>query len=64
MCHLNSTKDLVWESFVGDHPGDCRVVAYSDSDFASDLSTSKSTTGGFVAIVGWSPFSPKATICK
>ena len=52
--YINATKDLVLESAVGDHLRDCRLVLYSDADFAgnlrtSNLRTSKSTSGIFLA---------------
>ena len=61
---MNSTKNGSLESFVGDTPDQCKVVLFSDADFAGDLQTSKSTSGAFLATVGRNTYVPINAICK
>lgn len=51
-------------SHLGDPIHDCRLVLFSDSDFAGDARTSKSTTGLFPALVGPQTFAPIAVASK
>ena len=62
--YMNTTKDVSLETFVGDNPEQCKIMLFSDADFAGDLQTSKSTSGAFIAIVGDHTFAPINAICK
>mgnify|MGYP003304721851 CR=1 FL=1 len=62
--YLESTKDISLECFVGDDPQHCHVMNYSDADFAGGKKGFKSTTGGYIAIVGPNTFVPVTAICK
>ena len=64
ICYLHSSLDRTLESFVGDQPQHCHVCLYTDADFAGDTQTSKSTSGGYVAIVGPNTFAPITAMCK
>ena len=46
------TKDYVQTSFVGNDLSQCQIHLWADADFASDLSTRRSTTGTWVECVG------------
>ena len=61
---MNCTQGYVMESFVGDPPEDIVILAASDASFAGDLRTSRSTTGGFLAMFGPNTFAPITAICK
>ena len=61
---MNTTKDVSLETFVGDNPEQCKIMLFSDADFAGDLQTSKSTSGAFIAVVGNHTFAPINAICK
>ena len=49
---------------VGDPYEDLKLAVYSDASFAGDTGDSKSTTGGFLCLVGPSTFVPLNWICK
>ena len=38
------------EGYIGDEPKDLRLQLFADADFASDLSTRKSTSGLFLPV--------------
>ena len=50
--------------YVGDSPEKCSLVWWSDADFASDLQDSKSTSGGYLMLVGPKTSAPIAWLCK
>ena len=62
--YLHVTSNWVLTSIVGDKPEDCRIAAFCDASFVAELQDSKSTTGGFVAIVGPRTFVPVIWPCK
>ena len=62
--YMKTTRDWNLESFVGDSADQCRILLYTDTDFASDLQTSRCTSGAFVAIVGRNTFAPICALCK
>jgi hypothetical protein len=64
ICYINSTKDMVLVSHVGDPISRCHVALFSDADFAGDVRESKSTSGCFVAVIGPNTFAPVGTLCK
>ena len=64
VCYLNSTNDLSLKCFLGDRPEHCHVVNYTDADFAGDRVGLKSTTGGYIAVVGPNIFVPITAVCK
>ena len=64
MFYIHHTPDHSLESFVGDNAQHCRVVLYSDADFAGDLTQAKSTTGLYLAIVGPNACAPATASCK
>ena len=62
--YMHSTRDWSIRTVVGDAPHACKLVCFSDSDFAGDTRTSKSTTGCVVAISGPNTFVPINVLCK
>ena len=64
MCYIHFTRDHVLTCFVGDYPEDCRIALYSDASFAGDLRDSKSTSGGYLCLVGPRTFVPLTWLCK
>ncbi len=61
---IHHHKEYGLHSFVGDRPQDCCLVMFSDASFAGDLVDSKSTTGGFLCLVGPNTFCPISWMCK
>ena len=51
-CWVHQTEDTVSSCFTGDKPSDCQLVMFSDASFAGDLIDSKSTSGGFLFLMG------------
>jgi hypothetical protein len=45
VCYINSTLEVKMHAWVGNPPSEWEFVVYSDADFASDKTTSRSTTG-------------------
>ena len=64
ICYINSTKDWMMHSVIGDAIEDCTLICYADADFASDTEESKSTNGGYVVLVGPNTWAPIACVCK
>ena len=59
-----NTKDLVLVSKIADPLDTVRLALFSDADMAGDESSSKSTTGGMLALIGPNTFSPLDVMCK
>ena len=49
---------------VGNHPKDCVIMYFADADFAGSLRDSKSTSGGYLMLLGPQTFVPLAWLCK
>ena len=64
MCYIHHTKNYAMRSFVGDEPKDCKLLLFADASFAGCLSTSKSTSGGVLCLVGPNTFTPISWLCK
>lgn len=64
MCYINSTVDLNLSSHVGDPIEQGKLLLFTDSDFAGDTRSSKSTTGLFLALVEPRAFAPIAATSK
>ena len=62
--YLNSTQDWVQQCFVGDNLSDCKLAMFADASFAGDVKDSKSTSGGYLCIVGPNTFVPLTWLCK
>ena len=52
ICYLNCTTDYVLQSYVGDTPEKCQLILFCDASFAGDIQDSKSTTGGYLFLMG------------
>lgn len=63
-CHVHSTPDLNLFCLSGNSIQVCRSLLFTDSDFAGNARTSKSTTGQFLALVGPFTFAPITTASK
>ena len=50
--------------FVGDLPDQLKLAVFADASFAGDLKDSKSTSGGFLCLVGPHTYVPLTWICK
>jgi len=61
---MHQTADYAQICFVGDAPGDCWLTLFSDASFAGDLRDSKSTTGGYLCLVGPNTYVPINWMCK
>ena len=65
MSYINaSASTMKMEGYIGDDAKDLRLQVYADADFASDLSTRKSTSGLFLALAGPHSFFPLAAVSK
>ena len=62
--YIAHTPEDTLESFVGDDAALCHPVLYTDADFAGDLTSSKSTSGAYIAIVGPNTFAPITASCR
>ena len=52
------------KGYIGDAPKDLRLQLFADADFASDLTTRKSTIGLFLALAGPHSFFPLTAVSK
>ena len=50
--YMHYTADMVLTAFVGDKVQDCVLVLFTDASFAGDITDSKSTTGGYLFLMG------------
>ena len=64
ICYMHQTAEYAQICFVGDSPGDCWLTLFSDASFAGDLRDSKSTTGGYLCLVGPNTYVPINLMCK
>ena len=62
--YINSTTNYRLAATVGDQPDDLELHLYVDADFAGEKQDAKSTSGGFLALVGPSTFVPLAWLSK
>ena len=62
--YMEHTKDWVQTCWVGDKITDCFLMLFADASFAGDLTDAKSTTGGYLCLVGPTTFVPISWICK
>ena len=62
--YIHQTGEYSQICFVGDPPEDCWLTLFSDASFAGDLRDSKSTSGGFLCLVGPNTYVPLTWICK
>ena len=61
---MHQTAEWAQICFVGDRPSDVTLALFSDASFAGDLRDSKSTSGGFLCLVGPNTYVPISWICK
>ena len=64
MSYINGSLDTRQVGFVGDPPADLELWLFVDADFAGDQSDLKSTSGGFLVLVGPNTFFPLGHVCK
>lgn len=64
IAYKRTTEKFVMQVYVSIPIHLCNVAMFSDVDFARDIATSKSTLGGYAAIVGPNTWAPIAGICK
>ena len=64
MSWIQCTKNLVLTAFVGDQVQNLQLALYCDVSFAGDLRGSKSTSGGYLVLVGPSTFVAITSICN
>ena len=62
--YIQHNKHIVMVSYVGDSPKELFLQLYSDADFASDLRSSRSTSGTFLKIAGPNTSAPLAAQSK
>eukprot|EP00959_Pyramimonas_sp_CCMP1952_P244677 5114488-Pyramimonas_sp.AAC.2 len=64
ICYLKTTRTHCLRGWIGDAPDQLSIMLFADASFADCVSTSKSTTGVFAALVGPNAFSPINAVCK
>ena len=63
MCYVASTLEYRMRGFIGDDISACKLWLFADSDHAGEHD-SKSTSGGFLALVGPNTYFPLAAFSK
>ena len=63
-CYLNSTADYTLNAFIGDRPENLRLRLYCDADFAGDNEDARSTSGGYLVVIGPNSFFPLSWVSK
>ena len=63
MCYVASTLEYRMRGFMGDDVSTCKLWLFADSDHAGEHD-SKSTSGGFLALVGPNTYFPLAAFSK
>ena len=63
-CYLNSTADLKLNAYIGDPPEKLKLRLYADADFAGDNADARSTSGGYLVVVGPNSFFPVSWVSK
>ena len=63
MCYVASTLDHRMSCFIGDDLKDCKLWLFADSDHAGEHDN-KSTSGGFLALVGPNTYFPLSAFSK
>ena len=61
---MHHSCDFMNHCYVGEPPSKCNLVLFSDAGFAGDLRDSKSTSGGFLCLLGPSTYVPINWLCK
>ncbi len=64
IAYIHHHHDVVITSYIGDPAHLILLVLFSDASFAGDLVGSKSTTGGFLVLVGPNTWCPITWLCK
>ena len=64
IAYRHHRKDFALTSIVGDSTEKCKLLLFADADFAGDKSTSKSTSGGVLVLVGPRAWAPLGAIRK
>jgi hypothetical protein len=64
ICYLNSTLDFYLEGYIGDKASDLRLRLYADADFAGDSGDARSTSGGYLVVVGPNSFFPLSWVSR
>jgi hypothetical protein len=63
-CYMNSSKHFKLIGRVGDGPDALYLVCFVDADFSGEDDDSKSTSGGYLVLVGPNTFFPLAWVSK
>ena len=64
ICYIHGTTHYTLRSAVGDTIDKCKLMLFTDADFAGSLRDSKSTTGLYMAMVGPNTFAPLGAVSK
>ena len=62
--YIHHTCEFKQFCHVGHTAQQCRLGLFQDSDFASDVEDSKSTSGGILCMFGSHAFVPRSWLCK
>ena len=62
--YTHHTREFRQYCYVGNTAQQCRIGLFQDSDFAGDLESSRSTSGGVLCIFGSRTFVPISWMCK
>jgi len=64
ICYLVSSKEYRLVGYVHDAPGDLSLKLFVDADFSGEVEDSKSTSGGWLCLVGPRSFFPLFWVSK
>ena len=57
-CYLHTTRNHMLCGHIGDHPDKLFLRCFTDADFCGDSGSTRSTSGGFLALAGPKTFFP------
>eukprot|EP00959_Pyramimonas_sp_CCMP1952_P364817 7639808-Pyramimonas_sp.AAC.1 len=58
ICHIKTTRTHCLHGWIGDSSDKLSIMLFTDASFADCITSSKSTTGVFAALVGPNTFFP------
>ena len=63
-CYLHTTRNHILCGHIGDPADKLFLRCFTDADFCGDSGSTRSASGGFLALAGPKTFSPIAWLCK
>ena len=63
-CYLHTSADYKLNAYIGDPPDKLKLRLYADADFAGDNADARSTSGGYLVVIGPNSFFPLSWVSK